>query len=81
MDPTDARVIVRAVCVRERIELGRVLGRERSAEVIRVRRAVVLELRARGASFRAIGQALKRHATTVCEISVRLATPTGAAAR
>lgn len=71
MDPTDARALVKTVCLRAGVELGRVLGRERTLEIIAVRRVAILELRARGASYRLIGAALGRAYSTAMQIARR----------
>lgn len=82
MDPTDARALVRAVARRLRVEPDAVLGRDRSARIVAVRRVVVLELRAQGLSCRAIGAVLSRDPTGVLRIARRaLATSTPAPAR
>lgn len=68
MDPTDARRLVRDLCVRLAVDVYAVLGRTRTAPVVEARRHCVIALRKAGASNRDIAKLFHRVPGTIGEM-------------
>lgn len=67
MDPTDARRLVRDLCARLGFDPDLVLSRDRTADVSRMRRVVVLELVRVGVPIRQVSAALHRSTGTIAD--------------
>ena len=68
MDPTDARRVVRDLCLRLGVDLYAVLGRDRTTRVVEARRHCVVALRKAGASHRVIAKLFRRVPGTIGEM-------------